>query len=158
MKARNLFLALLFVLTANAASAQELATRAFPRPMPESVAQAIQDASRQYGVDANLIASLAWYESAFNPNAVSRRGAEGIMQLKPRTARALGVQNSFDTRQNILGGTKYLRQLLDRFNGDVDLTLAAYNQGPEAVERKGARAAEYVSRVKAFYRVAMASR
>jgi soluble lytic murein transglycosylase-like protein len=161
MRARTLFLALLFVSASALFGAEPvpLATRAFPRPIPDSLARIIQDASTNYGVDPNLVAALAWYESAFNPQAVSRRGAEGIMQLKPRTARSLGVNNSFDARQNVFGGTKYLRQLLDRFDGDIDKTLAAYNAGPEAVERSATMpAGEYVQRVKSFYRGAIASK
>jgi len=95
------------------------------------------EAARTYGVDARLIAAVARRESAFNPNAVSRVGACGLMQLMPATARVLGISDIFDVRQNIFGGTQYLKQLLDTYNGDIDRTLAAYNAGPGAVEKYG---------------------
>jgi len=93
------------------------------------------EAARAYGVDARLIAAVARRESAFNPNAVSRVGACGLMQLMPATARVLGISDIFDARQNIFGGTQYLKQLLDTYNGDIDRTLAAYNAGPGAVDK-----------------------
>lgn len=102
---------------------------------PNHFASAIQEAARTHGVDPRLVAAVARRESAWNPNAVSRVGACGLMQLMPATARYLGVTNVFDPRQNIFGGTRYLRTLLDTFNGDLDLTLAAYNAGPGAVEK-----------------------
>jgi soluble lytic murein transglycosylase-like protein len=139
----------------------QLAAQAFPAPMPQYLAGIINDASRQYSVDPNLIAAMAFRESAFNPNAVSSRGAQGLMQLMPKTARALGVHDSFDPRDNIFGGTRYLKTLLDRFHGDVDLTLAAYNAGPELVAKVGARpnreAIDYVTAVKSFYQLALAA-
>src|SRR5947209_16185183 len=118
----------------------QLAAQAFPAPMPQYLAGIINEAAQKYSVDPNLIAAMAFRESAFNPNAVSSRGAQGLMQLMPKTARALGVHDSFDPRDNILGGTKYLKTLLDRFHGNVDLTLAAYNAGPELVAKVGPRA------------------
>jgi soluble lytic murein transglycosylase-like protein len=102
---------------------------------PAHLAAAIQDAARTHGVDPRLVTAIARRESAFNPNAVSRVGAQGVMQLMPSTARFLGVKNSFDARENIFGGTRYLRTLLDTFNGDLDLALAAYNAGPGAVAK-----------------------
>ena len=102
---------------------------------PEHLASTIQEAARTHGVDPRLVAAVARRESAWNPNAVSRVGACGLMQLRPATAKYLGVTNVFDPRQNIFGGTRYLRTLLDTFNGDLDLTLAAYNAGPGAVEK-----------------------
>ena len=139
-----------------------LAVRALPLPVPQYLAEIINDAAQQHGVDPNLVAAMAFKESRFNPNAVSRIGAEGIMQLKPKTARYLGVQDSFDARQNVFGGVKYLRKLLDRFNGDVDLALAGYNAGPELVAKVGphatAEAVEYVATVKRYYSAATRSR
>ena len=86
------------------------------------------------------------------------RGAQGIMQLMPRTARSLGVADSFDPKQNVFGATKYLRSLLDRFNGNVDMTLAAYNAGPELVSKVGPAATQeavaYVAAVKSYYEAA----
>src|SRR5207253_11182541 len=108
-----------------------------------------------------LIAAMAFRESQFNPRAVSPIGAEGIMQLMPRTARALGVQDSFDPQQNVLGGTKYLKSLLDRFHGDIDMTLAAYNAGPELVAKVGPAATQesvaYVAAIKSYYETALRS-
>jgi soluble lytic murein transglycosylase-like protein len=136
-----------------------LAANAFPAPVPQYLAKIIADAARQYNVDPNLVAAMTFRESAFNPNAVSSRGAQGLMQLMPNTARALGVQNAFDPEQNILGGTKYLKSLLDRFHGDVDMTLAAYNAGPELVSKVGPaatqEAVDYVAAVKSYYESAL---
>ncbi|MGH9456326.1 MAG: lytic transglycosylase domain-containing protein [Thermoanaerobaculia bacterium] len=104
---------------------------------PESLRGIIDEASRKYGVDANLISAVIARESAFRRTAVSPVGAKGLMQLMPATARELGVSDPFDARQNVFGGTKYLRAMLDRFRGNVDLALAAYNAGPGAVSRYG---------------------
>jgi len=97
----------------------------------------IQTASQKYGVDADLLFSVIAAESNFNSKAVSRRGARGLMQLLPATATRLGVKDSFDPAQNIDAGTRYLRDLMARYQGDLVLTLAAYNAGPGAVERYG---------------------
>jgi soluble lytic murein transglycosylase-like protein len=94
-------------------------------------------ASSVYGIPEDLLKAVARAESGFDPNAVSRCGAVGVMQLMPGTARALGVSNSYDPEQNIMGGAKYLRQMLDEFGGDVELALAAYNAGPGAVRKYG---------------------
>src|ERR1051326_5812502 len=98
------------------AHAAELNANAFPLPVPHYLAGIIGDAAKTFHVDPNLIAAMAFREARFGANAVSRIGAEGIMQLKPKTARALGVMNSFDAKQNVFGATKYLRTLLDRFH------------------------------------------
>lgn len=103
--------------------------------VPRDIEAAIHDAARQHGVDPRLVAAVARRESAFNANAVSNVGACGIMQLMPATARYLGVNDVFDAKQNINGGTRYLRTLLDAFGGDLDLALAAYNAGPGAVQK-----------------------
>ncbi|HUR81562.1 MAG TPA: lytic transglycosylase domain-containing protein [Thermoanaerobaculia bacterium] len=103
--------------------------------VPRDLDAAIHDAAREHGVDPRLVAAVARRESAFNANAVSHAGACGIMQLMPATAQYLGVHNVFDPRENIFGGARYLRTLLDTFNGDIDLTLAAYNAGPGAEEK-----------------------
>jgi len=95
----------------------------------------INEASEKYGVDKNLIAAVIVQESAGNQFAVSKAGAKGLMQLMDSTARTLGVSNSFNPRLNIMGGTKYLRDMLDKHNGNEELALASYNAGPGAVDK-----------------------
>ena len=104
-------------------------------PMPAYLSSLIADASKEHGVDPRLVAAIAARESAYNPAAVSPVGAAGVMQLMPATARYIGVNNVFDARENVFGGVRYLRTLLDTFHGDLDLTLAAYNAGPGAVQK-----------------------
>lgn len=127
---------------------------------PAHLASAIQDASRAHGVDPRLVTAIARRESAFNPRAVSRVGACGVMQLMPATAKYLGVTNVFDARENIFGGTRYLRTLLDTFDGDLDLALAAYNAGPGAVQKyRGVppyrETQQYVAAVRSSYESAI---
>jgi len=100
-------------------------------------AQEIREISGRYGVDPVLVHAVIGAESAFNPWAVSRKGAQGLMQLMPRTASALGVRDSFNPRDNIEGGVRHLGYLLDRYSGNVSLALAAYNAGAGAVDYYG---------------------
>jgi soluble lytic murein transglycosylase-like protein len=95
----------------------------------------ISAASRDYGVDEAIVRAIIHAESAFNPNALSRVGAQGLMQLMPATARRFGVGNPFDAAQNIRGGVQYLAFLLKRFNGDLRLAAAGYNAGEGAVDK-----------------------
>jgi hypothetical protein len=97
----------------------------------------IQSAAKKYSVDADLIFSVIAAESNFNPHAISRRGARGLMQLLPATGTRFGVKDIFDPAQNIDAGTQYLRDLMARYQGDLVLTLAAYNAGPGAVQHYG---------------------
>ena len=102
-----------------------------------AVRQHIQVAATRFGVDRNLVDAVAWQESRYNPRALSTAGAIGVMQLMPGTARQLGVRNPQDVEQNVVGGTAYLRQQLERFGNNVPLALAAYNAGPGAVMKYG---------------------
>lgn len=96
-----------------------------------------EDAANTYGVSSIILKSIAKAESGFNPSAVSSAGAVGIMQLMPSTAAALGVSNSYDARENIMGGAKYISQLLSNYQGNISLALAAYNAGSANVDKYG---------------------
>ena len=116
----------------------------------------MDEAAAKYNVDNKLLSAVAEVESGLNPDAISGAGAIGVMQLMPDTAASLGV-NPYDTKQNIEGGAKYLRQMLDVFGGDVSKALAAYNAGPNAVKSYGgvppyAETQNYVNRVLDIYR------
>jgi soluble lytic murein transglycosylase-like protein len=122
-----------------------------------SIDQAVDNASKKYGVDKNLILAVIQQESSFNPNATSQAGAMGLMQLMPGTASELGVNNAYDINQNVDGGTKYLKSLLNTF-GNYKMAVAAYNAGPGAVEKSGGNMNElpsetrnYVTKVSGYY-------
>ena len=124
----------------------------------QKYANIIQTASKAYGVEPSLVHAVISAESSYNQYAVSRTGAMGLMQLMPDTARRYGVQNMMDPTENIHGGVRYLRDLLAMFKGRVDLAIAAYNAGENAVIRYGhkippyAETRTYVPRVLGFYR------
>lgn len=132
-------------------------TGSFGKPLnPNAYDEIIQAAAQRYGVSAGLIKAVITQESQFDPHAVSAVGARGLMQLMPGTARGMGVTNAFDPYQNIMGGTKYLRILLEKFEGNLDLSLAAYNWGEGRVMKYGLlkmpkETRIYVSSVKKYY-------
>jgi len=117
---------------ATAPSAPAVARR---QASPQSVADAINSASHRYKLDPDFVSSVVSAESGFNPQARSRKGAQGLMQLMPDTASQLGVNDPYDPAKNADGGTRYLRGLLERYNFDVPKALAAYNAGPTRVQQ-----------------------
>jgi soluble lytic murein transglycosylase-like protein len=123
---------------------------------PQDIDAAIDQAASRHNVDPNLVRAVIKVESNFNPNAVSRKGAIGLMQLMPQTARQLNVTNPFDPQQNVDAGVRHLKQLMENYGGDVKLTLAAYNAGQGAVTRSGgvphfAETRNYVNRITQLY-------
>lgn len=110
---------------------------AFPSHPQTNLTDVVNQASGRYRLDPDLVNSVIKAESDFNPHAVSSKGAQGLMQLMPGTASQLGVPNAFDPQANVEGGTKYLRELLERYNFDLAKALAAYNAGPQRVEQFG---------------------
>jgi soluble lytic murein transglycosylase len=104
-----------------------------PIPTRDEIHAHIEEVAAEYKLSPQLVAAIIDVESEFNPRAVSRRGAQGLMQLMPETAATLDVQDSFDARENIEGGVKHLKALLERFRGNVPLAVAAYNAGEQAV-------------------------
>jgi soluble lytic murein transglycosylase-like protein len=120
------------------------------------IEQMIREVSDRYRVDPALVRAVIQTESNWNSSAISRKGARGLMQLVPGTAQQLGVNNALDAKQNLDGGVRYLHMLLERYNGDLDKALAAYNAGPGAVDRAGGipryrETREYVQKVTDSY-------
>lgn len=109
-----------------------------PAPVaPQQIDRLVGANASAWGVDPALVKAIIANESGFDANATSKTGAQGLMQLEPGTAAGLGVSNAYDPAQNIWGGTRYIKGLLDRFHGDMRLAVAAYNAGPGAVEKYG---------------------
>lgn len=121
----------------------------------QSLDQIFEKAAAKYNVSVNLLKAIGKAESNFDADAVSRSGAQGIMQLMPRTAASLGVTDSFDPEQNIMGGAKYISELLDKYDGNTSLALAAYNAGMNNVKKYGGippfeETQNYVKKVSAY--------
>ena len=124
--------------------------------VPVDIDGLLEKAASRHKVDPDLVRAIVRVESDYDPRAVSRKGAMGLMQLVPDTARRLGVSNPFDPQQNLEGGVSHLRYLLDRFRGDVGLSVAAYNAGENAVQRYGGIPAfpetrDYVRKIRRLY-------
>lgn len=133
-------------------------TRPVSRAKVDRYDPLIQHTARRHGLDHSLVTAVIKVESDFDPGAVSSKGARGLMQLMPGTARELGVRDSFDPWENVEGGVRYLRNLLDFFNGNLPLALAAYNAGREAVLQHGGippypETRQYVAKVLQYYDV-----
>ena len=99
------------------------------------IVDAVAEAAKEHSLDRDLVYAVIHAESRFNPNAVSLRGAKGLMQLMPSTALSLGVKNPYSIKENVSAGSRYLSSLLDKYDGDIELALAAYNAGPANVSR-----------------------
>lgn len=137
-------------------------TRYYSHPLKGSFASrylpVVFSAARDYGLPVELIAAIIKVESGFNPYAVSPKGAVGLMQLMPETSQLLGIREPYNPVANIYGGVRYFRYLIDRYNGNVYLALAAYNAGPGAVEKNGLRippyseTANYIPKVINYYK------
>jgi soluble lytic murein transglycosylase-like protein len=132
-------------------------SRALPSSInPDVLHQIVQETAQKHDVDPALVSAVISTESNWNTSALSRKGAQGLMQLVPETAQKMGVYNAWDPQQNIDGGVRYLHMLLDRYNGDLPKALAAYNAGPSAVDRWGGvpnypETQEYVRKVTHTY-------
>lgn len=138
-----------------------------PRPKPKGVSSSgdvrlydgvIREASEIYELEVSLIKAVMKVESNFNPKAVSVKGAKGLMQIMPQNYDSLDIRNPFDPRENIMGGVRYLKQLMDRYEGRLHLALAAYNCGPDTVDRYRTippidETEQYVKRVLEYYKV-----
>lgn len=127
------------------------------------IENAVKISSQKYGVDENLIKSIIKVESNFNPNCESSAGAKGLMQLMPENCRDLGITDPFNIEQNIDGGTRHIKEYLDRYDGNVEMALMAYNGGPTRMMRRGVKSLEdiylmpketqnYVPKVMKYYK------
>ena len=119
---------------------QKILDKSINKPTETSrneINELIDKYAEKNGLDSDFVKAVVKQESGFNPNATSKCGAMGLMQLMPATAEGLGVTNAYDAEQNIMGGTKYLKGLMDRFDNNKSLALAAYNAGPNAVKKYG---------------------
>lgn len=138
-------------------SSQASVQKNFLLPNDESFSKHINEAAQKYALDPYLIKSVIKVESDFDPAVMSSKGAQGLMQLIPSTAKLVGCEDSFDARQNILGGANYLKMMLKRFDGKVDYALAAYNAGPGNVDKYGGippfrETKNYVRKVRHYYK------
>jgi soluble lytic murein transglycosylase-like protein len=126
--------------------------------IPSAFKDVVEDAARQYGLDPYLLHAMIKVESGYDPRALSAKGARGLMQLMPETARRFGVSDAFNPRENVRAGAEYVHWLLELFQGDVELALAGYNAGEQAVIRAGYRipaygeTRNYVPKVLAYYK------
>ena len=133
------------------------------KTVDERIENAVQLYSNKYGVDSNLVKAIIKTESNFDPNVVSSAGAKGLMQLMPENCRDLGVEDPFNIEQNIEGGVKHIKEYIDRYNGDVEMALMAYNGGPTRMMNRGVKSMadiykmpketqNYVPKVMSYYR------
>ena len=127
-----------------------------PRFSSKKYDDLISDASKRWGVSFPLVKAIIRAESGFNPQAVSKKGAKGLMQIMPENFKILGIKDPFDPKENINAGTRYFKQLYDRFKGKLALSLAAYNAGPSAVDHYKnippyEETEQYIERVMKFY-------
>ncbi len=128
-----------------------------PRLIQDRYAGVIRDFSKKHGLRPELVRAVIHVESGFNPKAVSKKGARGLMQVMPVNLRRLGAENPFDPRENIAAGTRYLSRLIERYDGNLSLSLAAYNAGPTAVDHYQdvppyLETRQYVQKVLLYYR------
>jgi hypothetical protein len=144
-----------YINTGDTTSRVDWMTQSF-RPGSQEIDRLVEQAARRFRVDPELVHAIIRVESDYDPKAVSRKGAMGLMQLIPATAQRFGVENPFDPKQNLEGGVGYLKYLLDLFGGDLGLSLAAYNAGEHSVQRYGgipafAETRDYVHKVTSLY-------